>query len=199
MKNANAKSDFFKIFFLIILISALLLQPTAIVSAQTPPAPASIGPMGLDWIDDQCPPGVTPPCTQPNPYCIAAHRSMRGAVDQAIQFLGGPGAAQLQNQADHTQNCGPGLIVELAAVFYMNMTRERVYLLSKNYGRACNGHSEDVIVFSDGCAFDVIGAAGSPQQREAMIPLCCGTPPDTTDGGCFPINQPRFMDPPNAP
>lgn len=152
------------------------------------PAMANGAPPGPnDFIDDPCPePPDDEPCLEVPDYCLDGSRSMRGTVDAAIAYLEQQGV-DILDQADTTQNCGPGLILEEAIRRYGG----GVYLFYKNYGKACNGHSEDVVVFPDGCAYDVIGGAGAPGARETLQPICCCTPPEPTQAACMRCNFSR--------
>lgn len=160
------------------------------------PAAANSIPIGrtpIDFFDDPCPePADDEPCTDPPDYCVGAH-SMNGTIDAAIATLTAQGI-DIYEQADITQNCGPGLILEEALRNYGG----GVYLFYKNYGKACNGHSEDVVVFDDGCAYDVIGGAGAPGQREAMQLICCCTPPEQTQAACMRCNFSRACNTPQG-
>lgn len=149
-----------------------------------------VGRTPIDFFDDPCPePPEDEPCEDPPAYCVGAH-SMNGTVDAAIAFLTQQGV-DIFEQADITQNCGPGLIVEEAVRRYGG----GVHLFRKTYGKACNNHSEDVVVFDDGCAYDVIGGAGAPGQREAMQLICCCTPPSQLQADCMRCNFSRACQP----
>ncbi len=86
-------------------------------------------------------------------------------------------------------NCGPGLVVEEAARLIPGARTFR-----KTYGKACNNHSIDVIIFPDGYAFDVIIDAGG-KNLPAWNPLCpdpnAGDPGEGEPGACGPEDTSR--------
>ena len=133
-----------------------------------------------------------PPCTLINPFCRSDHPDLNiavGCVDSAIAGLGGDCDPNLQDQPG-ANNCGPGLIIEDAvACMRASGMGGNPGMLYKSWGNQCNNLSVDVVVFDDGCAFDVVIGSGACGQRGGIIDLCCGEPPCQTRGCCTAFNS----------
>jgi hypothetical protein len=173
----------------------VLVALLACLALSMPFQPAYAQPVSCDdntLIDDDV---GEPPCLLINPFCRSDHPDLGTAVDcvnDAIAGLGGdcdPGILDIPEGTPEWAaaggNCGPGLIIE-DAVACMNSRGMggAPGLLLKTWGNECNGHSVDVVVFDDGCAFDVIIGSGACGQSGGIIDLCCGEPPCQTQGCC---------------
>ncbi len=136
-----------------------------------------------------------PDCEDVNPSCLEDHDMgpVVAAINAAIASYGGAGAAILQDIPIENQgpegNCGPGLIVEKAIELLGGYDGAGLY--SKNYGNQCHGHSVDLIIFADGCTYDVITGSGGPGQSAGDRLLCCGDPP-CQERGCCSVNQGKW-------